>query len=337
MEKKTDPRQDASHLQSPSPGNNNADGQGDEPIDEVPLYRKRRIVIPAAVVVVACIAFAWYWYVNLRDFVSTDDAYVDANRVSISSKILGRIARLAVDEGDTVSRGEQLVQLDDADLLAQLDQAKASLAFAQESVTLAKVNMSRAQDDFTRAEQQFKDAVITKEQYDHAHHSLEAARAEYGIALSRVGTARAQAAVVSTQLDNCTITSPVDGKVAKRWALQGDVVQAGQPVFSVYDRSLTWVTANLEETNLQEVRIGQDVTIKVDTYPGHDFHGKVFQIGSSTAAQFSLIPPNNAAGNFTKITQRVPVKISVDAQKQSAADPVALLPGMSVEVRIKVR
>ena len=337
MEKKPSPKQEQSEGQPRGPENDGANGQGDEPIEAVPLYRNRKIVIPATLLILIALAAVWYWYINLRDFVSTDDAYVDANRVSISSKILGRIAQLTVDEGDTVTQGQILVRLDDADLRAQLDQAKASLSFSQESVTLAKVNLSRAQDDFTRAEQQFKDAVVTKEQYDHALHALEAARAEYGIALSRVATARAQVGVVSTQLDNCTISSPVNGRVAKRWALQGDVVQAGQPVFSIYDRSSTWVTANLEETNLEEVRIGQDVSIKVDTYSGHDFHGKVYQIGSSTAAQFSLIPPNNAAGNFTKITQRVPVKISVDNQGGNAADPVALLPGMSVEVRIKVR
>ncbi len=313
------------------------DQNGDEAIDHVPLYRRRRVVIPLVLVIVAALAFAWYWYVNLRDFVSTDDAYVDANRVAIASKILGRIARLGTDEGDSVVRGQTLVVLDDSDLRAQLEQADASLTFAQESVVLAKVNLGRAQDDFVLAAQQFKDAVVTREQYDHARHALDAARAEYGIALSRVGTARAQVGVVRSQLENCTIVSPVDGKVAKRWVLQGDVVQAGQPIFSVYDRTQTWVTANLEENDLHHVRVGQDVSISVDTYPGRVFGGKVFQIGSSTAAQFSLIPPNNASGNFTKVTQRVPVKISIGEQHDPGKDPATLLPGMSVEVRIKVQ
>jgi membrane fusion protein, multidrug efflux system len=236
-------------------GDTPANGLGDQPIDAVPMYRKRRIVIPVALVILAGMGFAWYWYTNYRNVVSSDDAYVDANRVSISSKILGRIARLTVDEGDTVSRGQLLVQLDDADLRAQMEQAQASLAFALESVNLSKVNLSKAQDDFSRADQQFNNAVITKEQYDHARHALEAARAEHGIALSRVGTARAQAGVVRAQLDNCSIFSPVRGKVAKRWTLEGDVIQAGQPVFSVYDRSQTWVTANLEETQLRDIRL----------------------------------------------------------------------------------
>ncbi len=318
------------------PGPSPEERNGDEAIDHVPMYRKRRVVIPFALLVIAGLGFTWYWYTNLRDFVSSDDAYIDANRVSISSKILGRIAKLNADEGDSVTAGEVLVQLDDADLRAQMEQADAALTFSQESVKLAKVNLSRAQDDFARAEQQFKDAVITREQYDHSRHALDAARAELSIALSRVGTARAQVGVVRTQLDNCVIASPVAGKIARRWLLPGDVAQPGQPVFSVYDRSQIWVTANLEENDLHDVRVGEDVSINVDTYPGHRFDGKVFQIGSSTAAQFSIIPPNNASGNFTKVTQRVPVKISI-AEQDNPDPPAVLLPGMSVEVKVRVR
>ncbi len=335
------PRQNDSKPEPNAPGlPNTADDaaeNGSESIDHVPLYRKRRIVIPATLVILAALAGPWYWYVNLRDFVSTDDAYVDQNRVSISPKILGRVVALTVDEGDTVTPGEVLVRLDNTDLLAQREQAVASLKLAEESTGLAKVNLSRAQDDYARAEQQYKNAVITKEQYDHARSALESARAELSIAVSRIGTAQAQVGVVQVQLENCTITSPVAGKVAKRWVLPGDVVQPGQPIFSVYDRAETWVTANLEETSLKDLRLNQDVSIAVDSYPGKNFYGKVFQIGGSTAAQFSLIPPNNASGNFTKITQRVPVKISIAESRGSGEDPVDLLPGMSVEVRIKVK
>jgi membrane fusion protein (multidrug efflux system) len=317
----------------PEAGENN----GSESIDEVPLFRRRRVVIPATLVILAALAGAWYWYVNLRDFVSTDDAYIEQNRVSISPKILGRVAALTVDEGDTVTPGEILARLDQTDLLAQKEQAVASLRFAEQSVELARVNLDRAQDDYARAEQQYKAGVTTKEQYDHARSALESARAERSIALARIGTAKAQVGVVQVQLENCIIASPVSGKVAKRWVLPGDIVQPGQPIFSVYDRTETWVTANLEETNLHAIHLNQDVAISVDSYPHKKFFGRVFQIGGSTAAQFSLIPPNNASGNFTKITQRVPVKISVTQDRPAGEDPVELLPGMSVEVRIKVR
>ena len=308
---------------------------GDESIDDVPMYRRRRVIIPVAILVALALGGAWYWYVNLRGYITSDDAYVDANRVAISSKILGRVARLAVDEADSVTAGEVLVTLDSTDLSAQMAQATAALALARESVTLSRVNLARAQDDFRRADQQFKTAVITKEQYDHARSALDAAGAELGISVSRVGTAQAQVGVVRAQLDNCTIVSPVNGKVAKRWVLQGDVVQPGQPVFTVYDGSQIWVTANLEETNLGALKLGDDVGISVDSYPDRIFGGKVFQFGGSTAAQFSLIPPNNASGNFTKVTQRVPIKISIEERTPGVASRAVLLPGMSVEIRIK--
>ena len=163
MEKQTKHEQDAVNVKPPS-----TNGEGDEAVEHVPLYRMRRVVIPVAIVLLAAVGAAWYWYVNLRDYVSSDDAFIDANRASISSKILGRVARLTVDEGDTVTRGQLIVQLDDADLQAQHEQADASLKFAQESVTLAKVNLGRAEEDFRRADQQYRGAVVTKEQFDHA-------------------------------------------------------------------------------------------------------------------------------------------------------------------------
>jgi membrane fusion protein (multidrug efflux system) len=125
--------------------------------------------------------------------------------------------------------------------------------------------------------------------------------------------------------------------VAKRWVIQGDVIQPGQPVFSVYDRSRIWVTANLEETNMDVVNLGEDVGISVDGHPDRIFGGRVFQLGGSTAAQFSLIPPNNASGNFTKVTQRVPIKITIEERTPGNPVPALLLPGMSVEIRIRTK
>ncbi len=322
---------------TPLPGAVPGDSNGDENIDQVPIFRKRRVIIPIGLLLVAALAGAWYWYVNLRGYVTSDDAFIDADRVSISSKMLGRIAKLTVDEGDTVAAGQVLVILDDSDLKAQMAQAIAASRLAGESVKLARVNLTRAQDDYRRADQQYRTSVITKEQYDHAKSALDAAGAEVGIAVSRVAAAQAQAGVVQAQLDNTTIISPVAGKVAKRWAIQGDVVQPGQPVFSVYDRSRIWVTANLEETNLDVVRLDEEVGISVDGHPDREFGGRVFQLGSSTSAQFSLIPPNNASGNFTKVTQRVPIKISIEERTPGKPVPAMLLPGMSVEIRIRTK
>jgi membrane fusion protein (multidrug efflux system) len=314
-------------------------GNGDEEsIESVPLYRNFKIVIPLFILVLGIALVTWQYYINARDFITTDDAYIDGNRVSISAKILGRIDRLLVDESDTVRQGQVLVKLDDSDLRAQERQAQASLALSRENISLAEVSLARALTDFQRASTQFKEKIIPKEQFDHAQSEYESAKARSSIASAQTLAAKAQLGIIETQLNNTVITSPMNGVVSKRWALVGDVVQPGQPIFSVYDLKNIWVTANLEETSLAALRSSDKVEITVDSYPNVKFSGKVFQIGSNTASQFSLIPPNNASGNFTKITQRVPVKISIE--RTAGADPqqrVDLLPGMSVEVKVKVR
>jgi membrane fusion protein (multidrug efflux system) len=143
--------------------------------------------------------------------------------------------------------------------------------------------------------------------------------------------------VIETQLANTRIASPLNGVVARRWVLPGDVVQAGQPIFAIYDLADLWVTANFEETKIGRLRQGDHVEISVDAYPGHNFQGTLLWIGAAAASQFSLIPPDNASGNFTKVTQRVPVRIAIDRQQPGAGDPVTLVPGLSVEVSIRER
>ena len=316
-----------------APSNNG----GDESIDEVPLFKKKRMIIPLLLLLTAAAIGGYLWYLNMQDFVSTDDAYVDANSISISSKMLGRINFLGTAEGDTVKAGQVLVKLDDSDLRAQEVSAKAGLALAQNNIPLAQVNLNRAQDDFKRGETEYKSGVITKEQYDHFQSALEAAKAEYNIQLSKIPAAKSQIGLIESQLSNAIITAPMDGVVAKRWVLVGDVVQPGQPIFTIYDLKNLWITANLEETKLTHIRLGESVDIDVDSYPDMKFHGKVIEIGNYTASEFSLIPPNNASGNFTKVTQRVPVKISIEDTANTNGHKPVLRPGMSVEVSVKVK
>ena len=310
----------------------------DESVNDVPLYRKKSVLIPFFIILLAAIG-GIYWYIGQLGYVSTDDAFIDGNKLSISSKMLGRITLLTVDEGDTVKQGQLLVQLDSTDLKARENQAKATLNLARESISLAQVNLAKAQDDYKRAEQQFNDRVIPKEQYDHAQKTLEAAQAELNIDKTKIGTSEAQLNVIKADLLNTSIYSPMDGVVGKRWVLTGDVVQPGQPIFTIFDLKNIWVTADLEETKLSSVKIGDRVEISVDAYSNQNFAGRVFQIGSNTASQFSLIPPANASGNFTKVTQRVPIKISIEhVNSKGESDPIdhiRLLPGMSVEIKIK--
>lgn len=303
----------------------------DQPIGSVPLYTRKRIVAPAICALAAAVCGVLYWYVNASRTVFTDDAYVDADRVTVSTKYAGRISQLFVDEGSAVKKGQLLVRIDDTDLRAQQAQADAALAFAERSQELARINMERADEDFRRAELQFRGSIIPKEQFDHAKKALEAARAQNGIALAQIATAKAQAGIVRAQLADTAVTAPMDGVVAKRWALPGDVVQVSQPILTVYDTEHPWVTANLEETKFGHLKTGQTVEIAVDTYGSRRFEGTIIQLGSNTASQFSLIPPNNASGNFTKVTQRIPVKIALP---KGAA---AFLPGMSAVIRVRTR
>ncbi len=309
--------------------------ENSDDIDNLPLYRKKRIIIPVIVFVLAALAAAWYWYVSVRGTISTDDAFIDGDKVSVSSKMLGRIEELKADEGDTVHSGEVIVRLDKSDLLAQEAQAKAAVSAAETAVDPAVIAFNKAEEDFARAEAEFKGGVTTKEQHDHARNALASARAEKSVAVSRVATARAQLGVIESQIRNTTILCPIDGIVAKRWALAGDVVQPGQPIFTVYASQDVWVTANFEETRLGELRQGDSVEIHVDAYPDLAFSGHIFQMGSYAASQFSLIPPNNASGNFTKVTQRIPIKVSIRCD--TPGQQPALLPGMSVEVKIRIR
>jgi membrane fusion protein, multidrug efflux system len=311
--------------------------QDDEPIESVPMYKNAKVVIPLFLVIMGIAVFCWQYYIKLSDFVSTDDAYIDGNRVSVSPKILGRINQLNADEGDSVRQGDVLVRLDDSDLRAQETQAKASVAFAKENIEVAKVGLDKAETDFKRSAAQFHENIIPKEQYDHAQNELESSKARLNLAYAQATTSQAQLGVIQTQLRNTVIEAPMSGVVAKRWVMAGDVVQPGQAIVTLYDVTDIWVTAQLEETNLSVLRIGDKAEITIDAYPQLRFTGKVLRLGSNTASQFSLIPPNNASGNFTKITQRVPIKFSIEQTNVSDTTRVILLPGMSVEVKVRVK
>ncbi len=300
--------------------------------------RRKRVWIPIALLVLIGAGVFFYWYHYLRGWVSTDDATITGDPVTVSAKMLGRIVSLGTDEGDTVVAGQPVVQLDDSDLQAEAEQARAGLALAEENVGVARIAVQRAGDDYRRDSIQFENRVITREKYDHSRQALELATAQLGVDRSQIDVARARLQVIETKLENTRIVAPGRGVVARKWVMPGDVVQPGQPIFTLYDLSDIWVTANFEETKLGSIRVGDSVSISVDAFPNHTYVGVVNRIGAAAASQFSLIPPNNAAGNFTKVTQRVPVKVLITGG--DGTDPPgwpALLPGMSVEVRVRVK
>jgi membrane fusion protein, multidrug efflux system len=322
--------------QQPDAGPGSAEPAGRDPsgADRPPAAdsssRRRHILIPTLVILILAAAAVGYWYLEIYGVIATDDAFVDGNSVSVSSKMLGRITELTVDEGDSVRQGDTLVQLDDRDLRAQEGQAVAGLVYARENVDLAGVQLEQAEDDYRRAAIQAEGKVITQEQYDHARSALNRAQAMRRIATAEVGRAQAQLNLIQTQLENTRMLASLTGVVGRRWVMAGDVVQAGQAILSLYDVTNLWVTANLEETKIAAVRLHDSVDITLDAHPGRAFAGEITMIGSAAASEFSLIPPNNAAGNFTKVTQRIPIRISLAGDRD-----LLLVPGMSAEIRVR--
>ena len=325
--------------------------------------RKIRAYIMLGLVVLAVIIAGWYYYRQYNKYYSTDDAYIDADRVSVSSKILGRLLKIHAEEGDTVAMGRLLVELDSSDLIAQRVQALAARDQAIAAVTqtnakyeldkmtikVQEINVEKAKEDLDRATLQYNGKVITKEQFDHTSKAyeaavaqLEAARTQRTVSKARIesaslaiNTATAQIGTIETSLRNTRIFAPAQGRIAKRWLLPGDIVQAGQSVYTITKDSLKWVTAYFEETKVGGMHLGQEAEFTVDAFPGVKFYGRIYNIGTNTAAQFSLIPPNNASGNFTKVTQRIPVKISIDrCNSQDKSVMERLVSGMSVVIRI---
>jgi len=293
--------------------------------------RRRGPRVVGLVVLVVLLAVGVYygrsWLTDILTYVSTDDAFVDANHVTISAKMLGRIQSITAVEGTKVQPGQVLVVLDDTDLRAQEAQAAASLNYAKQNSVLSKINLDRTQDDFQRTSTLYKSGATTREQFEHAVKALDTANAQFTITEAQVETSNAQLGIIETQLLNTRITAPISGTIGKQSLMRGDVVQPGQTIFTVNDLANVWVTANYEETKIGKIRIGAPVQIRVDAYGSRQFTGKVSLIGSG------IVAPPFSIGDFTKTTQRVPVKILFDAIPESTV----LLPGMSVEVKINIK
>jgi membrane fusion protein (multidrug efflux system) len=322
-----------------------------------------RVYIPLAIVLIIVIAGAWYWYRDYSMYITTDDAHVDADNVSVGSKIMGRLASVYTDEGATVKKGTLLADIDSTDLVAQrnqtlalrvqsqanLAQAEAKYSSDQISIKVLEISLDRANEDMARAKKQSEGGVITTEQFDHIKKAYETASAQLEAAKSQllvsksmissasasVETAGSQIKVLDAQLNNTRLYAPADGIVARRWLLAGDVVQPSQSVFTITISKNLWIIAFLEETKISEIHTGQNVRFTIDAFPDLRFKGKVFLVGSSTASVFSLIPANNAAGNFTKVTQRIPVRISIDGtMNNKELSSLNILSGMSAVVKI---
>lgn len=352
--------------------------------------RKRIGLLIVALVVIAALAGGlWYWH-ELQISVSTDDAQVTGNIADISPKIAGRLEKLYVSEGDVVTAGQKLAELDNAALAVALTRDEAALEIAklnyaklpddlksaQAGADKAKQGLQAAQAQEQQAEIALGDAkraldetqalysggAISKEamdtaasNYKKAQAALDAARANVQAAQAGLQDAQAKLESVSnTDADSYLaqikqaqavydndklsynesfIYATISGTVVRVPGVVGEYLSPGQAILSISDLQNTWVVAYIEETKYGRLRLGQKVDIHVDAYPGKVFHGSVIELGGATQNTFSLIPIESDTGNFTKITQRLPVKIAVNkAELQQYG--LTLKPGLSVEVKI---
>jgi membrane fusion protein (multidrug efflux system) len=235
----------------------------------------------------------------------TDDAYTTGYVHEISSRVTGNVIRLLIVDNEHVNQGQVLIQLDPRDYEVQ--------------VTKAQADYDRAKADFDRVDALKNDVAISKQDYDQTKTNMEVAKANLDDA--------------NNQLSYCTIVAPTEGYVGNRTVNLGDRVTVGGALMAVVQD--VWVVANYKETQLGKMKKNQPVKIEVDAIPGHTFVGHVDSFSPGTGSTFALLPPDNATGNFTKIVQRVPVKILFEADSIRNFR-ARLLPGLSVETYVSL-
>src|ERR1700722_4915100 len=335
--------------------------------------RKHKLFVGVGVLIVL-VAVIFYYLRCVAPYESTDDAFIDGYVTLISPRVPGQVARMAVTDNQEVKAGDVLVEIDPRDYETSLSQAKADLAAAssqanqsraQVKVSEAKVAQAqaagiaaeaeaqRANDDLKRYQSVESRAVsksaldLARAQARSADANLEAAysqtnAAEAEVVLSEAGVETATAAVQQAEaklqqaelnLSYTKIIAPMDGRITARTVQLGHNVQPGQVLLALVPKDV-WVTANFKETQLTYMKRGQPVELRMDAYPNLKFKGKVDSLQAGTGARFSLLPPENAVGNYIKVVPRVPVKIIFDEELPTNLD---IAPGMSVVPEVKVK
>src|SRR5213594_2505019 len=288
----------------------------EQPADPAkPSGRQRTVFIIMGVALLGLVAVGARRWIYSLSHVSTDNAQVDGHIVPILPKVGGYVIEVRTDENRSAKAGDTLVVLDDRDYTARLAQAEADLAVALAGVS----NRARV----GQAEAQVAQAQANAEK---AHADLDR--------IKRVAEARAARDQAALNLSYTRITAPAEGVVSKKTVELGQLVQPGQPLMSVVPLGDVWVTANLKETQTADVTPGDPADFTVDAYGSRHFSGHVESLSPATGARFSLLPPDNATGNFTKVVQRIPVRIRLDG-KNDPARP--LRPGMSVNITITTK
>jgi membrane fusion protein (multidrug efflux system) len=339
------------------------------------LTRFLTLLLWCAVLAVAVYMGHAWWDGHVRPFESTDNAYVRAHMAQISARITGHVKAVHFDDNQAVEAGALLIEIDDAPLRAERDQAAAEVAsralrratlgaeldtqnarIAQHvaSFAAASATLTRAQKDLARLDGLVEDGSIPAQQRDAAEAAVAIARATLAEHRAQTEEATRERATLAAQIDEAEaahktaeaalqraeidlshtrITAPIKGVLGNRSVQVGQLVQPGAVLAFLVPQEDFFVEANFKETQLEQMHAGQAVSIVIDAYPHTAFSGTIDSTAPASGAEFSILPPENATGNFTKIVRRVPVKIRFDA-----ASPMALLkPGLSCVVKVRVR
>jgi membrane fusion protein (multidrug efflux system) len=327
--------------------------------------RRRQLMIGAtAFFVLAGIGYGIYWLVYARHYQTTDDAYVSGNQVQVMPQVPGTVLAIYADDTDLVHAGQVIVKLDPQDSEIAQAQAEADLAqtvrevrvlFAnndqfEAEVSQRKAEATRQQADFDRRKNLIDSGAVSREELEHSRQTLNGALAALDASQKNVAASRAR--VDNTTIENhpsvaraasklreaflayqrTTIRAPVTGYVARRGVQVGQRVAPGMPLMAVVPLNELWVEANFKEVQLRDMRIGQPAKIEADMYGGRvAYKGHVAGLGIGTGSAFSLLPAQNASGNWIKVVQRVPVRIELD-EKQLAENPLRI--GLSMHAAV---
>jgi membrane fusion protein, multidrug efflux system len=279
------------------------------------VEKRKKILSGIGVVALAVMGYLLYQHFS---FVSTDDAQIDAHAVLLAPKVSGYLTKVNIVEGQAVKQGDVLVEIDERDYANAVKQTSGELGALE-------ARKRDAETTYNRIAALFAKEAVSQAQYDQASATRNDLRAKYDAVSAQVSQAQ-------LNLENTKIRAPSDGFIAKKSAEVGQLAAPGVPLVGFVDGASRWVTANFKETEIEDIRIGAKVDIEVDAISSKKFTGTVESVSSATGATFSLLPPDNATGNFTKVVQRVPVKIKIE--NLSAEDVLNLRAGLSAIVKV---
>jgi membrane fusion protein, multidrug efflux system len=337
------------------------------PVEDVaPRRRWLRPVLMLSVPLLLAGLAAYFWLTAGR-FVSTDNAYVAQDKVAVSADVAGRIVEVGVRENQHVNAGDLLFRIDPEPYRIAVAQADASIANAQvqlatlrstyqgtsADIRAAQDQLVNAQQDYRRQSELMASGFTTRARLEQAEHAVEQARAAIANAQADAAEARSRLSTGSAvpgqnpalaaarvgrdkaalDLSRTVARAPVAGTVAQTDRLQvGQMMMTGLPAVSIVANGRSWVEANFKETDLNKMRVGQPAEVTFDAYPGLKLRGRVQSIGAGTGSEFSVLPAQNATGNWVKVTQRIPVRIAIVGRS-----PRQLIAGQSADVTVDVR